>query len=61
MVDFGDMADKAKDLAGEHSDQVEGGIDKAADFARDKFGDNAAIDQVEERASDFVEGQGDQQ
>ena len=36
MPDFGEMADKAKDFAGDHDKQSDEALDKAADFADDK-------------------------
>jgi hypothetical protein len=33
-----DIKNKAKDMMGQHSDQVENGIDKARDFADEKTG-----------------------
>ncbi len=52
---------KAKDLAEDHGDKVEEGIDKAADFADDKTGGKYSdkIDTGAEKAKDFVEGLGD--
>jgi MT0933-like antitoxin protein len=38
MPDFGDMANKAKDFAGEHDKQSDEGLDKAADFANERTG-----------------------
>jgi hypothetical protein len=38
MADFGAMADKAKDFAGEHDKQSDEALDKAADVAGDKTG-----------------------
>lgn len=59
---IGDFADKAKELASEHEDQVKEGIDKAADMADDetegKYSDQ--IDQGAERARDYVEGLDDE-
>lgn len=61
MVDFGELANKAKDALGQHGDKVSGGIDKAADFAKDKFsGQSDTIDNVADKAKGFVEGQGGQ-
>ncbi len=46
----------------EHGDKLEGGVDKAAEFAKDKFGDHAdTIDNVADKAKDFLGGGGDQQ
>jgi len=45
-----DMLNKAKDLLGEHSEQVDGAIDKAADLVQEKTPDN--IDSMVESAAD---------
>lgn len=59
MVDFGGLADKAKDALGQHGDKVSDGIDKAADFAKDKFsGHSDKIDSVADKAKGFVDSQG---
>jgi hypothetical protein len=38
MPDLGGWADKAKDLAKEHPDQVDQNLEKAGDFADDRTG-----------------------
>ena len=38
MPDFGDMADKAKQFAGDHDKESDEAFDKAAEFADDKTG-----------------------
>jgi MT0933-like antitoxin protein len=62
MPDFGDLADKAKDLASEHPDQVDEGLKRAGEFTDEKtggrFGDQ--IQQGEQRADEYLGGQGDQ-
>ncbi|KAA3640588.1 MAG: antitoxin [Armatimonadetes bacterium] len=52
------MVSKGKDLAGDHADKVQDGIDKAADVADDKTGGKYSdqIDSGAEKAKDFVEG-----
>lgn len=58
MVDFGKLANKAKQALSQHSDKVTGGIDKAAGFAKEKFkGKAEAIENVAEKAKGFVAGQ----
>jgi hypothetical protein len=47
MPDFGELFDKAKDLAGEHPDQVHSGVEKAEEFAKGKFGGQFG-DQIEQ-------------
>ena len=48
---------KAAEVAEEHGDQIEAGIDKAADFADDKTGGKYSdkIESGAEAAKDFVE------
>ena len=49
--------DKAKDLAGKHTEQVKAGIDKAEDLAdkatKGKF--SSQIDSAGDKAADYVE------
>jgi hypothetical protein len=47
MPDFGELFEKAKDLAGEHPDQVHSGVEKAEEFAKKKLGDQFG-DQIEQ-------------
>ncbi len=54
---IGDFVDKAKELAGEHSDKVEDGLEKVADLVDDKT-DGKYSDQVDtgvEKAKEFLE------
>ncbi|MDN5761439.1 MAG: antitoxin [Microlunatus sp.] len=54
--------DKAKDLANEHNDKVDQGIDKGADALDEKTGTKHTeqIDQGAQRAKDAIDGGGDQ-
>ena len=54
MPDFGNLFDKAKDLAGEHPDQVHQGVEKIEEFADGKLGDKFS-GQVEQ-AGNALEG-----
>ncbi|HEU5265435.1 MAG TPA: antitoxin [Jatrophihabitans sp.] len=49
MVDFDALRDKAEDFAREHDEQVDSGIDKAADFLGDKVGHDEQIRQGAEK------------
>lgn len=53
---FGDMLGKAKEMAGEHSEAVEGAIDKAAEVAKEKLPEQAggAVDKAAEMAKDQI-------
>jgi MT0933-like antitoxin protein len=50
-VDFGEIKDK---ILG-HKDQVDEGIDKAADVAKDKVGHDEQVDQGAEKAKEAVD------
>lgn len=56
MVDFEGLKDKAESLAEEHADQVDGAIDKAADFLGHKVGHEAQVDQGAEKLKSFLPG-----
>lgn len=60
MSVFDNLGDKAKDLAGEHSDKVDEGIERAGDAVDEKTGDKFSdqVDQGQESAGNFVEGLG---
>jgi hypothetical protein len=56
MPDFGEMADKAKNLAGDHDKQSDQALDKAADFAGDKTGNkyDSQIQSGEDKAENYL-------
>jgi hypothetical protein len=56
---LGDNLDKMKDVAGEHGEQVDQGLDKAGEFADEKTG-HEHTDQID-KGRDAVEGQLNQQ
>lgn len=49
-MDLDGLKDKALGLVHGHKDQVEEGVDKAADLAKDKVGHDDQVD----KAADFV-------
>ncbi|HLU97368.1 MAG TPA: antitoxin [Thermobifida alba] len=57
-----DTFDKAKKLAGKHSDKVEQGLDKGAEQAKQRTGGkyDEHIDKAGETAGDYVRKQGEQ-
>ena len=59
---IGDMVDKAKDLAGQHPDKVDQGIDKAGDAVDQRTGGQHAeqVDKAQDAVRDRLAG-GDQQ
>ena len=54
MVDFSGLADKAKNLVAEHSDQVKGGVDKVGEFVGNKIGHDK-VDPIENKIGEFVD------
>lgn len=56
MVDFGKMADKAKDWAGKNPDKADGYVDKGAEFVKGKTGNNDQVDQAGQKAKDYLRG-----
>jgi hypothetical protein len=56
MPDFSEMADKAKDFAGDHDKQSDEALDKAADFAGDKTGNkyDSQIQSGEDKAESYL-------
>ena len=56
---FSDFVNKAKDVAGEHDEQVDQGLDRAGDFGKERFaGHDEQIDSVVDRAQQYT-GDGD--
>lgn len=49
-----ELADKAQELAAEHADQVESGVDKAADLVADKLGHADQVDKVAEAIKERI-------
>lgn len=45
-IDFNEMKNKAKDLAEKHGDKIEQGVQKAGDFAKNKFGHDEKVDKA---------------
>ena len=54
MVDFSGLADKAKGLVAEHSEQVKGGVEKVGEFVGNKIGHDK-VDPVEDKIGEFVD------
>ena len=53
-INFDELKNKAEGLLNEHGDKIEDGLDKAADFAKGKFGHESQIDAVVDKAKDFI-------
>lgn len=53
-IDFEGLKNKAEDLLEEHGDKVEQGVEKAGEFAKDKFGHDETVDKVVDKIQDFI-------
>ncbi len=54
MVDFAELADKAKSLVSDNSDKIKDGITKAGDYVGGKIGHDK-VDPIEEKLSGLVD------
>lgn len=63
MVDTGGFADKAKNLADQHPDQVQQGIDRGGDAVDDRTGNKyeSQVDKGQDKAGDFLGTEGQDQ
>lgn len=55
-MNFDEIKNKALDLAKEHHEQVDKGVDAAADFVAQKFGHAEQVDSVAEKLKDILPG-----
>ncbi len=55
-MDFEGLRNKAEDLAEEHAEQIDSGLEKAGEFAKNKFGHEEQIDQAVDKVKDFLPG-----
>ncbi|PWK90901.1 antitoxin protein of toxin-antitoxin system [Lentzea atacamensis] len=55
-MNFDEIKNKAMDLAEQHHEQVDKGVDAAADFVAGKFGHEEQVDSVAEKIKDILPG-----
>jgi hypothetical protein len=55
-MNFDEIKNKALDLAEEHHEKVDQGVDAAADFVAGKFGHEGQVDSVAEKIKDILPG-----
>lgn len=55
-MDFDQLKDKAGDLLNEHGDQIEKGLDKAAEIAKDKLGHDEQIEAGVDKLKGLIPG-----
>ena len=56
MIDFDNLRDKAEEFAKQHPDQIDRGIDKAAEVAGKKYGHGQQIEQVADKLEQMLTG-----
>ncbi len=59
-MDLGGLADKAKDLAEQNADKVDGALDKVGDLVSDRFGHDGHVDTVVDKIKDAIPGESHQ-
>jgi antitoxin protein of toxin-antitoxin system len=53
-INFDDLKNKAQDLVKEHGDKIEDGVEKAGEFAKNKFGHAEQVDKVVDKIQDAI-------
>lgn len=53
-INFDDLKNKAADLAEKHGEKIEQGVEKAGEFAKNKFGHEEQVDKVVDKIQDAI-------
>lgn len=53
-IDFDALRNKAADLVEQHGDKIEAGVEKAGEFAKNKFGHAEQVDKVVDKIQDVI-------
>lgn len=53
-ISFDELKNKAQDLVNQHGDKIEGGVEKAGEFAKQKLGHEQQIDSVVDKIQDMI-------
>ncbi|CAM3870532.1 antitoxin [Kibdelosporangium persicum] len=53
-MNFDELRNKAQDLVNQHGGKIEEGVEKAGEFAKQKFGHEAQIDSVVGKIQDMI-------
>jgi glutathionyl-hydroquinone reductase len=53
-IDFNELKNKAEDLLEEHGDKIEQGVEKAGEFAKNKFGHDETVDKVVDKIQEMI-------
>ena len=53
-MDLNNLAGKAGELLNEHGDQVEAGVEKVGELAKEKFGHEEQVDMAVDKIKDMI-------
>lgn len=53
-IDFDELKNKAQDLVEKHGDKIEEGVEKAGDFAKQRFGHGEQVDKVVDKLQNAI-------
>jgi hypothetical protein len=53
-IDFNELRNKAEGLVEQHGDKIEEGVEKAGEFAKNKFGHDETVDKVVDKIQDMI-------
>jgi hypothetical protein len=56
-IDFENLKKKAEGLVDQHGDKIEEGVEKAGEFAKNKFGHDETVDKVVDKVQDLIPGE----
>jgi hypothetical protein len=59
MIDFDNLREKAEELAEQHADQIDKGLDQAARMAGKKYGHGQQFEQAADKLEEMVTGGND--
>ncbi len=53
-MNFDDIKNKAKEALGKHPDKAESGVDKAGEYAKDRYGHDQQVDSATDKAKGHI-------
>lgn len=53
-MNFEDIKNKAKEALGKNPDKAESGVDKAGEYAKDRYGHDQQVDSATEKAKGYI-------
>ncbi|RSM73854.1 antitoxin [Kibdelosporangium aridum] len=53
-INFDELKNKAQDLVKQHGEKIEEGVEKAGEFAKQKFGHESQVDAVVDKIQEMI-------